>query len=245
MGRPGCRMGKTGTAPAAPDGSQQPLSGSRRAGCLFGGEAGHMRKRSLSLILILSLQLGLGALDERSAGALTSVEKCFFSAINRERTSSRLPNLVLKDDLTRIARRHSRWMAGDGRIYHADSSSPHYREGDDLAREIPGNWRSAGENVGMGPDCQSIHDAFMASPGHRSNILDHGYNQVGIGVSFDHDGTVYVTEDFASRRSSPIFRRRSHTAPSSRPTAVIRRRPVVAPPEPLLVKMMLLLVGLD
>jgi len=163
---------------------------------------------------------GFIAILAPAANALTSVESCFYNAINRERAANGRKALALMNDLTSIARRHSNWMAGDGTIYHADSSSPHYRQGDNLAAEISGNWWAAGENVGMGPDCDSIHQAFMASPEHRANILDTDYNQVGVGVAYDSGGTVYITEDFAGRPSSSSGSTTTHhststTSPSS------------------------------
>ncbi len=36
-----------------------------------------------------------------------------------------------------------------------------------------------GENVGMGGSIDQIHVAYMNSPGHRANILDPAFNQIG------------------------------------------------------------------
>jgi cysteine-rich secretory family protein len=199
-----------------------------------------MRKRSVSIMSLLFLVCGLVGIDVRPASALSSVESCFYRAINRERAHVGRHSLALKSDLTYIARRHSRRMAADGTIYHNDN----------LGNEIPGRWYAAGENVGMGPDCQSIHDAFMASPGHKANILDRDYNQVGVGVAMGDDGTVYVTEDFAGRRSTVVHRPVIARRPTARPTAAAPpkpRKPV--PPlvaaEPRTIDVLLLLLGLD
>jgi len=185
---------------------------------------------------LLLLVFGLVGVETRPAAALTGVESCFYNAINRERSRVGPAKLALKDDLTTIARRHSRRMAADGTIYHNSN----------LGNEISGNWTAAGENVGMGPDCPSIHDAFMASPGHRSNILDLDFNQVGVGVAYDHDGTVYITEDFAGRRSpSPrrvAVRKPQVLRPSSKPRPAL---PKPAAAEPRTVGMLLTLLGLD
>jgi len=129
-------------------------------------------KRSVSLVLTALLVAAILGAGVPGAHALTGDENCFFRLMNNERVSAGRARLRLAGDLVTIARRHSRWMAQDGTIYHADSHSPHYRQGDDYQHELRGNWWSGGENVGMGPDCRSIHDAFMSSPGHRSNILD-------------------------------------------------------------------------
>lgn len=194
-----------------------------------------MGKRS-RIALLSCLILGLLGLPA-PARALSSVESCFYSAINRERSRVGRPSLRLMSDLTTIARRHSRRMASDHTIYHNNN----------LGNEVSGHWWAAGENVGMGDNCQQIHDAFMGSPGHRSNIIDRDYNQVGVGVAFDENGTVYVTEDFAGRPSGgprPIVHPKATAkAPVRRP--VRRRIAPVSPPEPRTVVVLLRLLGLD
>jgi hypothetical protein len=175
------------------------------------------------------------------AAALSSDESCFYNAINRERARVGRPRLELKSDLSSIARRHSRRMAADGTIYHNNN----------LGNEIPGNWYAAGENVGMGPDCATIHDAFMASPGHRANIIDRDYNQTGVGVAYDEDRTLYITEVFAGRRGSSSPRRTAVRKPAKRKT--VAARPRTAPPkapvakiaEARTISMLLQLLGYD
>lgn len=203
-----------------------------------------MSKRSIVVTLVASLCASIVLLDARPSSALSSVESCFFNAINRERATAGRTRLALKDDLTAIARRHSRRMADDHTIYHNRN----------LGNEVPGKWWAAGENVGMGPSCRSIHDAFMSSPGHRANIIDRDYNQAGVGVAYDEEDTIYVTEVFAGRRSSTV-RKVSRPQPRTRPrttrpaTRSVPRpappKPTVVPPAPRTVGIMLLLVGLD
>jgi len=196
-----------------------------------------MRTRTAALFLVLLTTVGLIGFDAAPAAALSSAESCFYNAINRERAKVGHSKLALKDDLTSIARRHSKQMAADHTIYHNNN----------LGNEISGNWYAAGENVGMGPDCPTIHDAFMSSPGHRANILDTDYNQVGVGVSTDENGTVYVTEDFAGRRSATVHRTVTRArAPQAKPPPP-RPQParVLLTSEPRTVVVLLQLLGLD
>ncbi len=44
------------------------------------------------------------------------------------------------------------------------------------------NWQTIAENVGVGYDVQQLHDAFMASSAHRTNMMSSRFNRVGIGV---------------------------------------------------------------
>jgi hypothetical protein len=146
------------------------------------------RKRFATTILIAALALVATA---ASAGASASEESQFVSKINAERSQRGLRTLTVKSDLVDVARRHSREMAAQGDLHHNNN----------LPKEVDG-WTALGENVGVGPDVDELHQAFMDSLHHRENILERDYNQVGIGVVVDDDGTVWVTEVFAARKSS-------------------------------------------
>ncbi|MBV9043392.1 MAG: CAP domain-containing protein [Acidimicrobiia bacterium] len=134
----------------------------------------------------------------------------FFDLTNGERASAGVPALEWRADVATMAVAHSVEMAQAGNIWHDSFVS----EGNLKAL----NASSIGQNVGMGGDVASIHQAFMNSPGHRENILDPGFNQVGIGVIVAGN-TVFVTEDFLHSKS----------AGTARPTPVPHPT-VVAPP---------------
>lgn len=55
------------------------------------------------------------------------------------------------------------------------------RHNPNLAYQVS-NYRWVGENVGYGPDWRTVYRAFMASPGHRANMLDPDYRRIGIGA---------------------------------------------------------------
>ena len=170
-----------------------------------------MGKRSVTLLLVAVLAAAFMTLAAPSASALSSSESCFVNSLNAERAAVGRPKLAVKGDLVANARNHSAEMAADGTIYHNNN----------LSKEIDGNWWALGENVGMGPSCSSIHDAFMASPGHKANILDKDYNQIGVGVVVK-DGTIYVTEVFAGRPSSS-------SAPAPAPKPVVKKTTTAKP----------------
>jgi uncharacterized protein YkwD len=58
--------------------------------------------------------------------------------------------------------------------------------------------REEGENVAEAPTVVAAHRALWASPSHRANILHATFTRVGIGVTRDRQGNVWVTEDFVS-----------------------------------------------
>ena len=146
--------------------------------------------------------LGLHGLVPASASP-AGEESCFLSAINAARSAAGAAPLSVQGDLLRISRIWSQTMATASQLFHDPN----------LTKLAPSNWQALGENVGMGPTCDSIARSFMNSPEHRKNILDPGFTAVGVGVVDSADGTIWVTEDFMGTGAAlPV--------------------PVVAPPTP-------------
>ena len=114
-----------------------------------------------------------------------TMESEFVAKMNAARAADGLRPYTVASDLTTIARAHSEQMASKQLLYH----NP------DLTTQVQ-NWQAVGENVGEGPSVSDVHTAFMNSPEHRANILDHDFTQVGVGVTVDSNGIVWVTEDF-------------------------------------------------
>ena len=113
-------------------------------------------------------------------------EKKFVSATNNFRSRLGKPKYQLDPHLSRAARLHSREMFKRDLLYHTP--------GDKLTRCVT-NWSMLGENVGMGYSVESLHDAFINSPGHRANILESGFKYFGVGT-VEHDGQLWVTVIF-------------------------------------------------
>lgn len=116
---------------------------------------------------------------------------CFTESINDARAAAHAAPLSTDPLLTAVADTHAGMLAAAGRIFHNTA----------LGSMVPSNWRSFGENVGMGSSCAVIAEAFLHSSEHRANILDPSFTEVGVGVTVGHDGTVYVTEDFLGTTS--------------------------------------------
>jgi uncharacterized protein YkwD len=117
-------------------------------------------------------------------------EKAFATKMNTARSSNGRSKMSLDKQLSRVARRHAWVMAQDNDLFHSNM--------DKLARRVT-RWRTLGENVGMGYGVSSLHQAFMASPGHRANILAGDYGHVGVGTVKKH-GTLFVTVVFEGAR---------------------------------------------
>jgi uncharacterized protein YkwD len=123
-----------------------------------------------------------------AASKATSYEAQFVAKINAARKAKKLRPLVVRADLVAVARKQASRMASQRKLHHNPK----------LAREVR-NYRWVGENVGYGPSVARLHTAFMASPGHKRNILDKGYREVGIGIVI-RGNTIWVAEVFRQPR---------------------------------------------
>lgn len=160
-------------------------------------------KRFWGATVIATLTAAVLVAGAGGASAGSDEEQGFVARINAERSERGLEALAVRPDLVAVARRHSERMLDAGAIYH----NP------DLAGEVGGDWTMLGENVGVGSEVDSLHQAFMDSPSHRANVLRRGFNEIGVGVVIADDGTIYVTEVFA-RRGPATKRIRRVTEPS-------------------------------
>lgn len=123
------------------------------------------------------------------------------SLINLERSRIGLSDLFWDDRLADLARRYSEKMAREHFFEHIDS------DGNDVvarARQsrIRG-WSKIGENLfTCAPTDQLARlsvRGWMHSPTHRENILDPEWHGTGIGIAYDRDGEIYITEVFTDR----------------------------------------------
>jgi hypothetical protein len=105
--------------------------------------------------------------------------------LNQARSAAGAPALGVNPSLSAAARTWSTTMAAAGTIWHNPS----------LSTQIVG-WSRLGENVGRASSVDAVHQALLASPGHYQNMVDTGFNAVGIGVAYAN-GSVFVTQTFA------------------------------------------------
>lgn len=137
-----------------------------------------MRTSIRYFVMILAVSVMVAGM---AIPAFAGPEGTLISRINSSRSANGLAPLETYWDLTDDARAHSAAMMDRGEIYHSPSLG-----------SVTGVWHALGENVGVGLDLNAMHDAFMNSSSHRSNILG-DYNYVGVGVKTDDAGNSWVT----------------------------------------------------
>jgi len=126
---------------------------------------------------------------------IPTMEQDLFKLVNIERQKLGLAPVRFSPPLSFLARRHSQNMALRGDISHLSTSGEVYSE-----RLVEGGFYfiKNGENVAYSQAFipEFIHQGFMDSPGHRVNVLDPDFDELGIGVVFKKDKGYYVTQDF-------------------------------------------------
>jgi uncharacterized protein YkwD len=117
-------------------------------------------------------------------------ERRFARKMNKARSNNGRTRMGMDPELSRAARKHTWEMLGKEQLYHTPSTK--------LKRRVT-RWSVLGENVGVGGDVESLHQAFMNSPAHKANILYSSFRHVGIGV-LKKDGRLWVTVIFEASR---------------------------------------------
>lgn len=112
-------------------------------------------------------------------------EQAFVAKINELRAANGVRPLSTDPTLTNVARQWAYKMALDGHISHRR----------DLSVGAPRTWMFLGENVGQGLDVHSLHDMFVASPGHFANLVNPRFEAIGVGVVWV-GSWMFVAEEF-------------------------------------------------
>ena len=163
-------------------------------------------------ILVAALLMAITALVlAPTASASASESGSIHSFINQARAAGGLAPLTRNAPLDQVAANWANQLAASGQLAHNPSYSA----------QIPGGWTNAGENVAKGqPTGAAMHDAWMASSGHRANILG-GFTDVGIAF-IAVGGTTWGVEVFAAYPGSAA------TAPAPVAQAVSPAPPAAA-----------------
>lgn len=102
--------------------------------------------------------------------------------------------LERRANLDAVALVHNTRMRDQKKLAHTvDDGTPSERV---LGAHIPA--KVVGENVALAKTVEEAHQALMASPSHRGNILSKDFRAVGLSVLADADGNVWVTEVFVT-----------------------------------------------
>lgn len=125
---------------------------------------------------------------------VSKLESQVATLVNQERAKKGLMMLSANSMLSKVARYKSTDMATKNYFSH---TSPTYGSPFKMMENFGVKFSAAGENIAYGqPTAQAVMNAWMNSPGHRSNILNPTYNRIGVGAAKNKNGVIYWTQEF-------------------------------------------------
>ncbi len=128
---------------------------------------------------------------ETTARPNVSIEEQVVILVNKERQAKGLNPLKHNAKLSDVARKKSQDMRDNNYFSH---TSPVYGSPFDMMKKFGITYKTAGENIAMGySSAQQVMQGWMNSSGHRANILNPSFTQIGVG--YEADGH-YWTQQF-------------------------------------------------
>ena len=124
-----------------------------------------IRRTFVAAVLVIAVSL---------AGCLNTQQKSVLDELNADRRANR--RTVLAANVEAAQTKAQAWaeqLARQGSLSHSN-----------LAAGMTGvRWCGLAENVGYGSSIAAVEDQFMASAGHRANLLGTSWDAVGVGYA--------------------------------------------------------------
>jgi len=133
-------------------------------------------------------------------GAPSAAELEVVELVNLEREIENLHPLAWDEALGAAARGHSADMARQNYFSHTSLDGRQFYQRITAAGY---SYSTCGENIAAGYSTpQAVMSAWMNSPGHRGNILNSSFCDIGVGYGFQSDSSYghYWTQDFGRRQ---------------------------------------------
>ena len=131
--------------------------------------------------------------EDYNTNSVSAQEQIAMKLLNNDRIANGLPALTMDPVLSELARIKSNDMRDNRYFAH---ESPTYGNASAMLKTFGYAFNAVGENIAHHANVEKAQAAFMSSDGHRRNILSSSWTKVGIGVSVDAQGYVYVTQLF-------------------------------------------------
>ena len=135
-------------------------------------------------------------------------ETYLLELINASRAEAGAGALSFDAELSDAAEGHTSWMLATDTFSHTGEGGS---SAAGRASDAGYGWRATAENIAWvggsdaavldAADVESLHANLMASPGHRANLLNPAYTEIGLGIEqgdFRGWSAVFVTEVFGT-----------------------------------------------
>ncbi|MFD2764488.1 CAP domain-containing protein [Micromonospora eburnea] len=183
-------------APASPTGSPSAAPTSARPSPTRTATPQSSRTTAPSRQLQRTTAPSPAATRATSTNGLSAELQQVVDLVNAERAKAGCKAVTVNDKLTLAAQRHSQDQADHKTMTHDGSDGSD--AGERLDR-VGYAWRAYGENVAWNQQSPAaVMDAWMNSSGHRANILNCSFTQIGVGVA--RSNGPYWTQDFGTPR---------------------------------------------
>jgi len=145
------------------------------------------------VVLLLSCFFSL-RLPGQEITSTTQMEQQILEWTNQERAKVNAPPLKWNNRLALAARLHSDEMAGRKELSHQLKGEPPFTQ---RLSERGAKFSGAAENVGYADSAEELQSGWMHSPGHRANLLNPVYNEMGVGI-VRSGNRLWATVDFGT-----------------------------------------------
>jgi uncharacterized YkwD family protein/spore coat assembly protein SafA len=127
----------------------------------------------------------------------TAQENEVIRLVNVQRSKAGLQLLKTNWQLCRVARYKSADMAQPPPKGYFAHQSPTYGSPFQMMESFGLKFSAAGENIAYGQRTPAeVMNGWMNSPGHRSNIMNGTYTEIGVGLAKNKSGVCYWTQQF-------------------------------------------------
>jgi uncharacterized protein YkwD len=128
--------------------------------------------------------------------AAVDITESIVDLTNVERSRAGIPPLRSETRLMTAAQLQADQMASLGRMAHVMNDGPYPSPPDRLAA-AGYRWRAYAENIAFGQSgAAAVTESWMGSAGHRANMLNERYTELGTGYAVDRRGRTYYVQVF-------------------------------------------------
>ena len=138
--------------------------------------------------------------SQPAGGAVNAVAEEIVVRTNDERRALHIPAFTRSQSLMRAAQLQANQMATRAKMAHELPGAAYPSLGSRLAA-AGYQMSAAGENIAEGqPTAPAVVAGWMKSPGHRTNMLDTRFTEMGAGVATANNGRRFYAQVFARPR---------------------------------------------
>jgi uncharacterized protein YkwD len=147
----------------------------------------------LAAAALVAVQSSAAAQQYGAASDMRAEAEQIFALANQARAQAGVGPVRWDPSLAAAALAHCRLMVQEGPISHRYQGEADLGE---RTAQAGAHFSLVEENVAIGPSGPAIHQEWMNSPGHRSNLLNRDIDSIGVAVIASR-GTLYAVADYS------------------------------------------------